>query len=362
MENNINKQSIEGLAVTAIPFYEEKTTDNNNIENEITSNVNTNLEEASKTAIARKKAAVLTKDPFSTMLLAIGDSLLKLTGSSFVTIDKKEAYYNDTKACNTIDTTNKENIDKIGLNKNDTALLKPLMTKVVAKRVGRLTPERQLLAAVMTIMASKAQAVIQIKKDNKILEEKIIKIIQQKYEEEIALQEQENSLADITIHLDDESTIPVENETVLAITKEDILNDISETSINNTTDITNTPAVNTALTPKEKSISDAIETKEIENSIKDSDGDVTDKESKKAVNSVLKAKSEEGADIKSTDYLEDTPSKINLSSSDVVTKADNSPVTVNDDDSHNPSEIVSSKTNIPPEEKDAITSESNSGD
>lgn len=116
-------------------------------------------------------------------LLGITNNMLTAGGSFFVKVKKHQEFYEFNEIVEVIDTQNEKNIQRILLDKDDKALLRPLLSQVIRKKAKQLTPEQQLMGAVASIMIKKGQTVMEIRAENKILENRLVTIIKEQKEQ-----------------------------------------------------------------------------------------------------------------------------------------------------------------------------------
>ena len=79
----------------------------------------------------------------------------------------------------TLDEQNAKNVKRIKLDEEDKILLRPLLIAILKKKAKKLTPEQQLLGAVLSILMKKAQVVMEIRAENEILLDRILEIIRE---------------------------------------------------------------------------------------------------------------------------------------------------------------------------------------
>lgn len=115
-------------------------------------------------------------------LLGITNNLLSASGSFFVKVKKHQEFYEFGEIVDVIDQQNEKNIKRIVLDKEDKALLRPLLSQVIRKKAKQLTPEQQLMGAVASIVIKKGQTVMEIRGENKILENRLLAIIKEQKE------------------------------------------------------------------------------------------------------------------------------------------------------------------------------------
>ena len=125
-------------------------------------------------------------------LLGMTNNLLEVGGGFFVKIRKHEEFYEFEEVIQIIEKQNTKNVQRIKLDQEDLALLRPLLAQVLRKKAKKLTPEQQLLGAIFSILMKKAQTVLEIRAENTILEHRILEIIrQEKQTQEVDVTPQE---------------------------------------------------------------------------------------------------------------------------------------------------------------------------
>jgi len=112
-------------------------------------------------------------------LLGITNNVLTAGASFFVKVKKHEQFYEFDEIVDVIDTQNEKNVQRILLDKEDKALLRPLLSEVIRKKAKQLTPEQQLMGAIASILIKKGQTVMEIRQENKVLEDRLISIIKE---------------------------------------------------------------------------------------------------------------------------------------------------------------------------------------
>lgn len=116
-------------------------------------------------------------------LLGITNNVLTAGGSFFVKVKKHEQFYEFNEIVDVIDAQNEKNVQRILLDKEDKALLRPLLAEVIRKKAKQLTPEQQLMGAVASILIKKGQTVMEIRAENKNLEKRLVNIIKEQKEQ-----------------------------------------------------------------------------------------------------------------------------------------------------------------------------------
>ncbi|MEO9870375.1 MAG: hypothetical protein ABJQ69_03670 [Ekhidna sp.] len=112
-------------------------------------------------------------------LLGMTDNMLAVGGGFFVKISKHKEFYDFDEIVQVIEEQNEKNVSRIKLDEDDKILLRPLLIAILKKRAKKLTPEQQLMGALISIMVKKAQAVMEIRAENEILTERILDIIRE---------------------------------------------------------------------------------------------------------------------------------------------------------------------------------------
>lgn len=116
-------------------------------------------------------------------LLGISNNVLVVGGGFFVKLKKHKDFYEFEEIIQVIDQQNDRNIERIKLTKDDQILLRPLLAQVLRQKTKQLTPEQQLMGAVLSILVKKAQVVMEVRAENSLLEDRILDIIRKQKEE-----------------------------------------------------------------------------------------------------------------------------------------------------------------------------------
>jgi len=111
--------------------------------------------------------------------LGITDNLLEVGGGFFVKVRKHKDFYDFEEIVQVIEEHNHKNIQKIKLDEEDKILLRPLLIAILKKKAKKLTPEQQLIGAVLSILIKKVKIAVEIKAENEILIERILEIIRE---------------------------------------------------------------------------------------------------------------------------------------------------------------------------------------
>ena len=127
------------------------------------------------TAVISDKQATQTAEA----LLGMADNFLAVGGGFFVKITKHEEFFEFEELVEVIDSQNEKNIRRIRLGADDKALLTPLLAQVIKNKTKQLTPEQQLLGAIISVIVKKAQTVMEVRAENKSLEGRILQIVRE---------------------------------------------------------------------------------------------------------------------------------------------------------------------------------------
>lgn len=107
------------------------------------------------------------------------NNLIDLGGGFFVKIKKHKEFYDFEEIIELIEIQNEKNIKRIKLDKEDKAMIKPLLIQILKRKAKKLTPERQLMAVVLSILFKKGREVMEIKAENDLLVERILDIVRE---------------------------------------------------------------------------------------------------------------------------------------------------------------------------------------
>ncbi len=133
-------------------------------------------------------------------ILGMSNNILAVGGGYFVKIEKHQEFYEFEEIIQVVDEQNEKNVERIKLDKEDQALLRPLLAQVLRKKAKKLTPEQQLMGAVISILMKKAQIVMEVRAENNLLENRILDIVRQEKGE---LDDTED---EINVEVENEST------------------------------------------------------------------------------------------------------------------------------------------------------------
>ncbi len=107
------------------------------------------------------------------------NNLIDLGGGYFVKIKKHKEFYDFDEIIELIELQNEKNVKRIKLDKEDKSMLKPLLVQILKRKAKKLTPERQLMAIVLSILFKKGRAIMEIKAENDLLVERILDIVRE---------------------------------------------------------------------------------------------------------------------------------------------------------------------------------------
>ncbi|WP_299243073.1 hypothetical protein [uncultured Aquimarina sp.] len=112
-------------------------------------------------------------------ILGMTNNVLAVGGGFFVKIRKHKEFYDFDEIVELIDEQNEKNVQRIKLDKEDKAMLKPLIVAILKRKAKKLTPEQQLMGAVLSILMKKAQVVMEVRAENEILFDRILDIVRE---------------------------------------------------------------------------------------------------------------------------------------------------------------------------------------
>ncbi len=112
-------------------------------------------------------------------ILGMSNNFLAIGGGYFVKIKKHKDFYDYDEVVQLIDQQNEKNVNRIKLDKEDKALLKPIIVSVLKKKAKKLTPEQQLMGAIISIGLKKTQTVMEVRAENEVLVDRILDIIRE---------------------------------------------------------------------------------------------------------------------------------------------------------------------------------------
>ena len=112
-------------------------------------------------------------------VLGMANNVLAVGSGFFIKIRKHKEFYEFEEIIQVIDKQNDKNVKRIKLDEEDEALLRPLLIQVLKNKAKKLTPEQQLMGAIISILMKKAQVVMEVRAENEILVERILDIVRE---------------------------------------------------------------------------------------------------------------------------------------------------------------------------------------
>jgi len=169
-------------------------------------------------------------------ILGITDNILSVGGGFFVKIKKHKDFFEFEEIIQIIEDQNDKNVTRLKLDEEDKILLRPLIITMLQRRAKKLTPEEQMMGAVLSIMMKKGQVVMEIKAENEILMDRILDAIQAERAKE---KKEAESVQDEVVN-DAPPTQEAEKETVesVEVIDEEIPNSVLEVADETETVIT----------------------------------------------------------------------------------------------------------------------------
>jgi len=110
-------------------------------------------------------------------LLGMADNVIAVGAGYFIKVKKHQEFYEYDEIVQIIDDQNEKNVKRVCLDEDDKALLKPLLAIVLQNKAKQLTPEQQLLGAATAIIIKKIQIVLEMRSENRSLEDRLLQII-----------------------------------------------------------------------------------------------------------------------------------------------------------------------------------------
>lgn len=123
-------------------------------------------------------------------ILGMTNNFFALGMGFFVKIKKEKDFYEFDEVIQVIDEFNEKNVKKVILDKEDQALIKPLLIQILKKKSKLLSPEQQLAGVVVSILLKKIQMMAEIRKGNEALLDQISEMIRSSKEEETEYKEE----------------------------------------------------------------------------------------------------------------------------------------------------------------------------
>ena len=158
-------------------------------------------------------------------ILGMTDNIMAVGGGFFIKIKKHKEFYDFEEVIQVIDEQNEKNILKLQLDEGDKILLRPLLISMLKRKAKKLTPEQQLLGAVLSILMKKAQVVMGMKAENEILVDRILDVIREEKgysdQDDDVDEEQETPInTEIITEEKQEEEVPNLNSTIMEVVQE----------------------------------------------------------------------------------------------------------------------------------------------
>ncbi|WP_025741928.1 hypothetical protein [Aquimarina pacifica] len=150
-------------------------------------------------------------------ILGMTNNVLAVGGGYFIKIGKHQEFFKYEEIIELIDQQNQKNVDRLKLDKEDKAMLKPLIVAILKQKAKKLTPEQQLTGAIMSIAMKKIQVVMEVRAENQLLTERMRDIIR---EEEQQTDKKEDAVATI-LHDDGDLEFTKSQDSYVASAPED---------------------------------------------------------------------------------------------------------------------------------------------
>ena len=130
------------------------------------------------------------------VILGAANNLIEVGGGYFIKIKTDASFHEYAELIQVIEEQNQRNLKRLILDEGDKAMLKPLIAALLKSRQKVVSPEQQLLIAIVSILIKKAQLVMQIRTENQILTEKVRGIIQKESNREVESKVDSRSVQD----------------------------------------------------------------------------------------------------------------------------------------------------------------------
>ena len=99
-------------------------------------------------------------------------------GGRFVQIRMQSGFYEFTELVEQIEEQNAKNLERIQLDEEDKALIRPVLIQVIKRSSKEVSPETQLATIVVAILIKKIQSIYQIRQENAKLEDNLQAMIE----------------------------------------------------------------------------------------------------------------------------------------------------------------------------------------
>lgn len=110
-------------------------------------------------------------------ILGSANFVIPLVGGRFVSVKIQKEFYEVQGFVETINQQNERNLERIKLTKEEIDYLRPILIAVIKEKNAQMTPMGQLLMALALIGAKKTSDVMEIRKENKKLEDTLVEMI-----------------------------------------------------------------------------------------------------------------------------------------------------------------------------------------
>jgi len=164
-------------------------------------------------------------------LLGMADNVIAVGAGYFIKVRKHQEFYEYEEIVQIIDEQNEKNIKRVCLDEDDKALLKPLLAIVLQNKAKQLTPEQQLFGAATAIIIKKIQIVLEMRSENRSLEDRLLQIIADSKKDKIPPQpsptadQQRQAASSVFITEDDEPFEDVDRDMLTPLDQETQDND-----------------------------------------------------------------------------------------------------------------------------------------
>lgn len=117
-------------------------------------------------------------------MIHMANTVLEIGSGFFITLRKRKEFFEFEEIIEVIDEHNAKKIERFKLSEEEKATLRPVLIQVIKESGKTMSPTNQLIALGVAIMAKRARYIMEDFQENRILEERIIEIIQGKHQEE----------------------------------------------------------------------------------------------------------------------------------------------------------------------------------
>jgi len=146
--------------------------------------------------------------------LGIADNFLALGGGFFVKIKKHKEFYDFPEVIQVIDEQNEKNVQRIRLDEEDKALLRPLLIPLLQKQTKKLTPEQLFWGAAASVAVKWVKKMFEIRAENNQLVDRIRGIVREELSRQAPKKfettQEESFPGEENVETDEAETIDVE--------------------------------------------------------------------------------------------------------------------------------------------------------